>query len=728
MLLARSIAPHWLATGRRLVSSCVHGASRTRFAPSPTGQLHLGGLRTALFAYLWARRTGGQFLLRIEDTDRTRLVPGAVEAILRDLRRCGIAPDEGPLHDAAVQESSGPGRERSIDLRVPNWAREALSSPQALALLSNATGEHGPYIQSERHATGLYRTAAEAMVQNGTAYRCFCSAERLQAVRESQQRRGVPVMYDRACSVLEPAESERRAAAGEPHTIRLRVPLSSAQAEELPSLWRDAAEAAGTGWGGKLPEEERAFLAASHNTAASGHGVASTVVTDNVLGMIAFSHSAVDDAVLLKSDGWPTYHLAAVVDDITMEITDVIRGQEWLTSFPKHVLVYRGLGVGALPTFTHLPLLLGPNRRKLSKRVGDASVGDVLDRGGILPEALVNFVAFLGWTPPGSAATADGDASGFQDADVMSLDDLASIFDISSVHKANAVVERQRLEWMHDRHVRRALRGLGPDTYRTDHGDDLRIRNAVVACLDWQLGLWGAIPDPVAQASDSSESETEVPLLEHMPAGWREHIQTVEASGRAVFPLNRLEGGSLLQSVSEDLLDSAIWLQHERAALPHRLAQLVAPLVAPPCYRQDAAFESAWHGGAASLLQLLLAEWRALPEQSYAPGSGIPRAQSLCEGRGLLPPAEGEASAVGAMRAVKACMAKASPDAALEGDSRKAKRAKLPASKMMLPLRWALTGQAVGASLSDVVALLGKDACCARIQEALSVVHGWSRI
>ncbi len=324
---------------------------RVRFAPSPTGQLHVGGLRTALYNYLFARRQGGAFLLRIEDTDRNRYVPGAVEAIVDALRWAGLRYDEGP-------EVGGP---------------------------------HAPYFQSERVAH--YREAADRLVASGRAYPCFCTAERLDASRKDRQKEQQSTKYDRSCLRLSPHEVAAKQAAGEPFVIRMRIP-------DQPSV----------------------------------------VVCDIVRGRVEFGSDVLDDQILLKSDGFPTYHLANVVDDHLMEITHVIRGEEWLPSTPKHVLLYRDLGWDP-PRFAHLPLLLGTDRSKLSKRQADVAVADYI-ASGYYPEALVNFVALLGWNP------------GY-DRDFFSVDDLVQEFSLERVGKSGAIFDLEKLRWLNGEYLRR---------------------------------------------------------------------------------------------------------------------------------------------------------------------------------------------------------------------------------------------------------------------------------
>ncbi len=327
---------------------------RVRFAPSPTGLLHVGGLRTALYNYLFARRNGGAFLLRIEDTDRSRYVPGAVETIVESLRWAGLDYDEGP----------GVG------------------------------GPHGPYFQSER--LEHYRAAADRLIASGDAYRCFCTAERLDAMRRERERARQSTKYDRRCLSLGADEIARRAVSGEPHVVRMRIPDR-----------------------GSVP------------------------VSDLVRGTVEFSTDVLDDQVLLKSDGFPTYHLANVVDDHLMDVTHVIRGEEWLSSTPKHVLLYRYLGWDP-PRFAHLPLLLGKDRSKLSKRQADVAVSDYRAQG-YRPEALVNFVALLGWNP------------GY-DRDVFSMEDLVREFSLGRVGKSGAIFDLEKLQWLQASYLRSASR------------------------------------------------------------------------------------------------------------------------------------------------------------------------------------------------------------------------------------------------------------------------------
>jgi len=321
---------------------------RVRFAPSPTGYLHLGGLRTALFNYLYARSKRGKFVLRIEDTDRSRLVKGALANLLEIFAWLGIDFDEGP----------------------------------------HIGGDFAPYVQSER--LDIYRKYADELIMQGNAYRCFCAKERLDEVREGQIAGGKPPMYDRLCRDI-PAEESRSRAENEKFVVRLKMPL----------------------------EGEIKFK-------------------DGVRGYISFDAGGIDDQVLLKSDGYPTYHLANVVDDHLMKISDVIRGEEWVPSTPKHIHLYRCLRWEP-PRFHHLPLLLNPDRSKLSKRQGDAGVEDYRAKG-FLPEALINYSALLGWHPS-------------DDREFFSREDLIREFSLERVTKAGAVFDVDKLTWLNRRHL-----------------------------------------------------------------------------------------------------------------------------------------------------------------------------------------------------------------------------------------------------------------------------------
>src|SRR5574338_442016 len=325
---------------------------RVRFAPSPTGYLHVGGLRTALYNYLFAKNNNGTFVLRIEDTDRNRYVEGAVENLLSALNWAGLQYDEGP----------------------------------------EIGSDYGPYMQSER--LDIYKKYADELINTGKAYYCFCTPERLKALREEQEKQKLPqAKYDKHCAHLSNEEIQKNLSSGIPKVIRLNVESDN------------------------------------------------TIQFDDIIrGHIEFESNNVDDQVLIKSDGYPTYHLANVVDDHLMKITHVIRGEEWLSSTPKHVLLYDAFN-WERPVFAHLPLLLNPDRSKLSKRQGDVAVEDYRDKG-YLKEALINFVALLGWNA--------GD-----DKEFYYLDELINKFSLDRVNKSGAVFDLKKLNWLNAEHLRK---------------------------------------------------------------------------------------------------------------------------------------------------------------------------------------------------------------------------------------------------------------------------------
>ncbi|WKY43013.1 glutamate--tRNA ligase [Eubacteriaceae bacterium ES2] len=330
---------------------------RDRFAPSPTGNVHVGSLRTALYNYIYAKKMNGKFLLRLEDTDRTRLEEGATENLLKALMITGIAADEG-----LVLRDDEPDQ----------------------------IGDLGPYIQSQR--LPIYQEHIKTLLDNGFAYYCFCSKERLDTLRAQQKENGQTPRYDGHCRELSPAEVDQRIKNGESYTIRLKLP-------------------------------------ANHQIAFD----------DVVRGHIEINTDDLDDQVLMKADGFPTYHFAVVVDDHLMQISHVIRGEEWLPSTPKHVYLYECFG-WEKPLFVHLPNILNDDRKKLSKRQGDVSVGDFLKKG-YLPEALINFLALLGWSPD-------------SDQEIFSLDELIAAFDFSRINKSGAVFDRAKLNWMNAHYIK----------------------------------------------------------------------------------------------------------------------------------------------------------------------------------------------------------------------------------------------------------------------------------
>lgn len=323
---------------------------RTRIAPSPTGMLHLGTAYTAMRNWALATQSGGQFLIRIEDTDRTRLVEGAVEVIFQALQWLGISHDEGP----------------------------------------DIGGPHAPYVQSER--LDIYQKYAKELVDKGEAYYCFCTKERLEQVRTEQQARKELPRYDRHCRNLTKEEVGKEMAKGTAHVIRLKVPSEG-----------------------------------------------STVCHDLIRGDVEFQNSGIDDQVLLKSDGYPTYHLGVVVDDYLMGVTHIVRGEEWLSSSPKHILLYHAFG-WPLPQFAHLPVIRNKDKSKMSKRKNDVSVLSYRDKG-YLPEALMNYLALMGWSHP-------------EGKDIFSVDEFAKLFSIDRVTLTAPVFDIDKLNWFNGQYMR----------------------------------------------------------------------------------------------------------------------------------------------------------------------------------------------------------------------------------------------------------------------------------
>lgn len=339
------------------------GKVRTRLAPSPTGYMHIGTLRTGLFSFLLARHNGGTNILRIEDTDQKREVAGALENLVEMLHKMGVEFDEGYYWDTTT-----------------NTAKER--------------GDYGPYLQSKR--LGLYKKYATELIEQGKAYYCFCSPERLEEVRAEQTALKKPPMYDRLCRNLTSeqvqAKLEEFHNAGQNPVVRQAVPLSG-----------------------------------------------ETTFTDLVYGQITIQHSVLDDQVLMKSDNFATYNFANVIDDHLMDITHIIRGDEFISSTPKYVLLYQAFN-WQTPQFAHLPLIVNPDKTKLSKRQGDVAVEDYL-RKGYLKEALINFVVFLGWNPK-------------SEQEFFTLEELIAQFELEKVNKAAAVLDMSKLDWINSHYIR----------------------------------------------------------------------------------------------------------------------------------------------------------------------------------------------------------------------------------------------------------------------------------
>ena len=330
----------------------MNGRVRVRFAPSPTGEPHVGNVRTAIFNWLYARGSGGAFIVRVEDTDQARRVEGATEELLDSLRWLGLDWDEGP----------------------------------------DVGGDYGPYFQSQR--LEMYRTKCDRLLESGAAYRCYCSPERLASMREEQTRHKQDPGYDRRCRYLSDGERREAEAGGVTPVVRFAIPE-----------------------GGE------------------------TTVHDLIRGEVTFENQRIDDYVLMKSDGFPTYHLANVVDDHAMEISHVMRAEEWLPSTPRHVLLYQALGWEP-PQFAHQPIILAPDRSKLSKRHGATSILEYR-RMGYLPKAMVNFLALLGWSLDDKT-------------DIISIPDLISHFSIERISRSGAIFNAEKLQWMNGQYIRQA--------------------------------------------------------------------------------------------------------------------------------------------------------------------------------------------------------------------------------------------------------------------------------
>lgn len=324
---------------------------RTRFAPSPTGYLHLGGLRTALYAYLFARKNGGKFILRIEDTDQEREVPGAVDLIYHSMREAGLQYDEGP----------------------------------------DVGGDYGPYIQTQRR--DLYLPYAMQLVESGAAYPCFCTKEELQERRDAATARGEQFKYDKHCLNIPKDEAKRRMQSGEPFVIRQNVPLTGTASFE-----------------------------------------------DALFGHVEVPCDTLDDNVLIKADGLPTYNFANVVDDHLMKITHVMRGTEYLSSTPKYNLLYEAFG-WETPIYVHLPVVMKDATRKLSKRYGDPSFEDLLAQG-FVKEAIINFIALLGWCPK-------------EEREFFTLSELVDAFDLDGLSKSPAIFNMEKLVWFNSEYIKK---------------------------------------------------------------------------------------------------------------------------------------------------------------------------------------------------------------------------------------------------------------------------------
>ena len=445
---------------------------RVRFAPSPTGFLHVGGARTALYNYLFARAKGGTFVLRIEDTDAERSTDESTRAIFAGLRWLGLGWDEGP----------------------------------------EAGGSLGPYFQRERGA--IYAEQARRLGELGRAYPCFCTPEELEARRTEQLARGEDPRYDGRCRTLTPAERAARVAAGARPALRFMLPA---------------------------PEE---------------------VAWDDVVrGRVSFQSSVLDDFVLVRSDGWPTYNFACVVDDVAMRITHVIRGDDHISNTPRQILLYRAFGAEP-PVFAHASMILGPDGKRLSKRHGATSV-EAFGEQGFLPEALVNFLALLGWALDGKT-------------ELFTLAELERVFTLERVNPNPAVFDTQKLEWVNAQHLKRldeAERTRRIVAYLAAHGHDLSGRPE-----EWRLAFVRALGDRVRTLADAASVGAFVledpPAME--PEAWSELLSRAGADVRLAALADRVEALGAwtleaLETATRGLASESGWKAGELIA-PARVA------------------------------------------------------------------------------------------------------------------------------------------------------------
>lgn len=430
---------------------------RTRFAPSPTGFMHIGNLRTALYTYIIAKKYGGKFILRIEDTDQGRFVEGATEVIYDTLRKCGLNWDEGP----------------------------------------DIGGPVGPYVQSER--MGIFKEYAEQLVKSGHAYYCFCTKERMEQVHEEQKAKGITPTYDRHCRDLPKEEVDRLLAEGVPYVIRQKVPLDG-----------------------------------------------ETTFHDELYGDITVPNADLDDQILLKADGMPTYNFANVVDDHLMGITHVVRGNEYLSSAPKYNLLYEAFG-WEIPEYIHVEHIMRDATHKLSKRDGDAYFGDFVEKGYYIP-AILNYIALLGWAPKG-------------EQEIFTLDELVKEFDISGISKSPAIFDPVKMtainaEWLrkisHEEFKELAL----PYIRKTCKREDIDI-DVLVKTLQPRTELLTDIPEKVDFIDELREYDNELFFNKKM----KTNAETALPALQAVLPV--LEGISE-ESWNEENIHAAVFAEIEK--------------------------------------------------------------------------------------------------------------------------------------------------------------------
>lgn len=404
--------------------------ARTRFAPSPTGYMHIGNLRTALYTYIIARKYGGKFILRIEDTDQGRFVEGATEVIYDTLRKCGLEWDEGP----------------------------------------DIGGPVGPYIQSER--MGLFKEYAEQLVKSGHAYYCFCTKERMEQVHEEQRAKGITPTYDRHCRELPQEEVDKLLAEGVPYVIRQKVPLDG-----------------------------------------------TTTFHDELYGDITVPNADLDDQILLKADGMPTYNFANVVDDHLMGITHVVRGNEYLSSAPKYNLLYEAFG-WEVPTYIHVEHIMRDATHKLSKRDGDAYFGDFVEKGFYIP-AILNYIALLGWAPKG-------------EQEIFTLDELVQEFDISGLSKSPAIFDPVKMkainfEWIKKLSLDEFKALALPYIRQTCKSEDIDL-DVLVKTLQPRTELFTDIPEKVDFIDELREYSTDLYFNKKMKTTPETSLEALKAA------------------------------------------------------------------------------------------------------------------------------------------------------------------------------------------------------
>jgi glutamyl-tRNA synthetase len=457
-----------------------------RYAPSPTGDFHVGGARTALFNYLFARRHNGKFILRVEDTDQKRYNPEALGWLMRGLRYLGLDWDEGP----------------------------------------EAGGDFGPYTQSQRQ--DIYRRYCGQLLETGAVYRCFCAPERLESVSKELQRKGLNPGYDRFCRDIDPGEAARRAAAGDSHTVRLKVPLT-----------------------GEI------------------------TVHDLIRGDITFQNTILQDAVLMKSDGMPTYHLANVIDDHLMEISHILRGDEWVNSLPLHVHLYRAFGWEP-PAMAHLPLILNPTGKgKMSKREDRAPDGKLLpvfvrrfEELGYLPEAMLNYLALLGWS--------------YDDkTEIMTRQELIERFSLERVNASPAVWNYEKLDHLNGCYIRQLTVAELADRIEPY----LRAAGYEVDC-ETLLGVTPLIQERITTLSDAVAAADFFFLEELKPYDSADLIPPKGDARVALAALERARDALAAVEFSHDALDVA--LRAEAAALGIKTGQMFQPIRVAVCGRKAA--------------------------------------------------------------------------------------------------------------------------------------------